>query len=210
MNRVVLLLSALLLGAMSLAGYQWARASVASEVYRDRLGSMQQEYAALAEDYNQAVTPKPVTELLVEQGTISVIIREGGGETRTIPTHFRAEREVFVDYALIDGRLLIRRIFDEDTAPKYALQIDEQLVEVDWDDPRAMYGKAIYRRLEDGRWVISVTGDGSLGLKRLEPGEEHELTRHPAVREFAPIEVPNEDDVERIGAGDVLRHWFGG
>ena len=208
MNRIVLLLSALLLGALSLAGYQWARASVASDVYRDRLADIQHEYAQLADEYNQAVTPKPVTELLVEGGEISVIIRDGDGEERTIPTRFRAEREVFVDYALIEGRLLIRRIFDEDTAPKYATLIDDALLEVDWDAPGAMYGKAIYRRLEDGRWVVSVTGDGSLGLKRLEPDGERELSRHPTVREYAPVDAPDAEDTQRIGAGDVWRHLF--
>lgn len=209
MNRLVLLLALLLLGAMSLAGYQWARASVASDVYRERLDDMQQEYAKLADDYNQAVTPKPVTELLVEDGSISVVIRTGNGGTRTIQTPYRAEREVFVDYALVDGRLLIRRIFDENTAPAYATMIDEDLVRVDWDAPGSLYGKAIYRRLEDGRWVISVTGDGSLGLKRLEDGEQTELTRHPAVREYDPVAMPDADDASRIGAGDVWRHWFG-
>ncbi|MFI4862534.1 MAG: hypothetical protein ACIAXF_17855 [Phycisphaerales bacterium JB063] len=207
-NRLVLLLAFLLLGASSLAGYQWARASVAKDVYRDRLSTVQQEYAQLADQYNQAVTPKPVTELLVRDGEISVIIREGDGTTRTIETPYLADREVFVDYALIDGRLLIRRIFDENTAPSYATMIDADLVNVDWDDEAALFGKAIYRRLDDGRWVISVTGDGSLGLKRLEPGEEAELTHRPGVQEFAPVTPPTQDDIEAIGFREVWRELF--
>lgn len=209
MNRLVLLLAALLLGAMSLAGYQWAKASVASDVYRDRLDGLHAEYTQLAEEYNQAVTPRPVTELLVENGKISIVVRTGHGE-ETIPTPYRADREVFVDYALIDGRLLIRRVFDDQTAPVYATPIDEELLEVDWDAPGAMYGKAIYRRLEEGRWVVSVTGDGSLGLKRLADGEDPELTARPAVREYSPTALPDENDPERIGIGDVWRHLFGG
>ncbi|XAM00547.1 hypothetical protein OT109_03985 [Phycisphaeraceae bacterium D3-23] len=207
-NRLVLLLAILLLGAFALAGYQWARASVAKQVYRDRLGAVQKEYAQLADQYNQAVTPKPVTELLVRDGKISVVIREGDGTARTIETPYLADREVFVDYALIDGRLLIRRIFDENTAPAYATMIDAELVNVDWDDHGAMFGKAIYRRLEDGRWVISVTGDGSLGLKKLEPGEEAELTHRPGVQEYAPVAPPSPQDVEPIGFGEVWRAMF--
>lgn len=207
-NRLVLLLAFLLLGAFSLAGYQWARASVAKDVYRDRLNSVQQEYAQLADQYNQAVTPKPVTELLVEGGKISVVIREGNGETRTIETPYLADREVFVDYALIDGRLLIRRVFDENTAPAYATMIDDELVDVDWDDAGAQFGKAIYRQLDDGRWVVSVTGDGSLGLKRLDPDEAPELTHRPGVAEFTPVTPPTHEEVEAIGIGEVWRRLF--
>ena len=204
-HKLTLSIAVLLLGAIFFAGFQWVKTSVAREVYRDRLEGLHQEYAQLAEQYNQAITPKPVTELLVKDGRISVVIRDGTGK-QTLPTPYHADREVFVDYALIDGRLLIRRVFDEATAPRYATPIDEDLLEVDWDSPGAMYGKVIYRRLDDGRWVISVTGDGSLGLARLDDDQHPELTARPTVREYSPVALPDSTAPEHISLGDVWRH----
>jgi len=205
-KRLLLLTVALGMGMLSLAGYQWARASAAKDIYRDRLASLEGEYTQLVEQYNQAVTPKPVTELLVEDGKVSIIVRQAGGVLETITTPYRADREIFVDFALIDGRLLIRRIFDDHTAPAYATPIDETLLEVDWNAPGADYGKAIYRKLDEGRWIVSVTGDGSLGLKQVELDQDIDLTRAPAVQEYAPVQPRADEDVENIRFGEVWQH----
>lgn len=209
-KRVFLPLGVLVLGIAVLVGYQWARSSVATDIYRDRLIRLQDDYQQLAEQYNQAITPRPVTELLVEQGTVCVIVRKGDGQLIRVPTTFNAwEYELFVDYALVDGRLLIRRVFDEHTAANSAeaIVIDPDLVEVDWEDPAIPFGKAIYRsRMADGRWVISVTGDGSLGLKQISEDTKVTLTAQPEVKKFEPVDGRADEAVERIGVGDVWRH----
>ncbi|MEM6260122.1 MAG: hypothetical protein AAGI37_17745 [Planctomycetota bacterium] len=209
-KRVFLPLSVIALGAALTAGYQWAKAGVAQEIYRDRLTDLQADYQRLAEQYNQAITPRPVTELLVEDGTVCVIVRKGDGELVRVPTSFNAwEDELFVDYALVDGRLLIRRVFDEHTAARSddAVVIDPGLVEVDWEDPTIPFGKAIYRsRMADGRWVISVTGDGSLGLKQIDEDTTITLADRPEVKKFDPVDERADEAVERISVGDVWKH----
>jgi hypothetical protein len=83
------------------------------------------------------------------------------------------------------GRLWIRRVFSNDVPPERGVVINPLVDDVDWDSDNARYGKAIYRRLGEGRWVITVTGDGSLGLKRVE-GEPVQLSPPPPVRDFEP------------------------
>lgn len=209
-KQLFLPLSLIALGVAAIAGYQWARANVAKDIYRDRLTSLQAEYEDLAQEYNQAITPRPVTELLVEDGTVCVIVRKGDGELVRVPTTFNAwEDELFVDYALVDGRLLIRRVFDEHTAARSdkAVVIDPDLVEVDWQDPGIPFGKAIYRsRMADGRWIISVTGDGSLGLKQVSEDIPVTLTAEPEIKKFEPIDERADEAVEKIGVGDVWKH----
>lgn len=198
------------LGIASLLGYQWAKATVAQDIYRDRLTSLQNDYQQLAEQYNQAITPRPVTELLVEDGTVCVVVRRGDGELVRVPTTFNAwEDELFVDYALVDGRLLIRRVFDEHTAARseQAVVIDPELVEVDWEDPTIPFGKAIYRsRMADGRWIISVTGDGSLGLKQIAEDSQITLAKQPEIKKFEPVDERADEAVGQIGVGDVWKY----
>ena len=198
------------LGIASLLGYQWAKATVAQDIYRDRLTSLQSDYQQLAEQYNQAITPRPVTELLVEDGTVCVVVRRGDGELVRVPTTFNAwEDELFVDYALVDGRLLIRRVFDEHTAARseQAVVIDPELVEVNWEDPTIPFGKAIYRsRMADGRWIISVTGDGSLGLKQIAEDSQITLAKQPEIKKFEPVDERADEAVGQIGVGDVWEY----
>ena len=151
-----------------------------------------------------------MTELLVEDGTVCVVVRRGDGELVRVPTTFNAwEDELFVDYALVDGRLLIRRVFDEHTAARseQAVVIDPELVEVDWEDPTIPFGKAIYRsRMADGRWIISVTGDGSLGLKQIAEDSQITLAKQPEIKEFEPVDERADEAVEQIGVGDVWKY----
>lgn len=209
-NRLFLPLSLIALALAGLAGYQWAKSAVAQDIYRDRLTEIERDYRDLAEQYNQAVTPRPVTELLVEDGIVCVIVRKGNGEIVRLPTRFNAwENELFVDYALIDGRLVIRRVFDDYTPARSdkALVVDPDLVEVDWDNPAIPYGKAIYRsRMADGRWIISVTGDGSLGLKQVDENAKVDLATQPPVKDYAPVNEQAHAAIDAIGAIDVWRY----
>ncbi|MCA9519896.1 MAG: hypothetical protein KC609_02945, partial [Myxococcales bacterium] len=66
-----------------------------------------------------------------------------------------------------------------------------------WSAEGASHGKAAYRALEPGRWVVDVTGDGSLGLARRDDEGPVRLAPAPPVRDFEPIE----DEVgERLGS----------
>lgn len=206
---VFLPLSVIAIGLASIAGYQWAKANVAQDIYRDRLASLRADYEQLAEQYNQAVTPRPVTELFVEDGRVCVIVRKGDGQLVRIPTPFDAwNNDVYVDYVLADGRLLIRRVFEirdgQDTSKP--VQVDAELVQVQWGDA-VPFGKAIYRsKMEEGRWVVSVTGDGSLTLQRIADDQPIELATQPRVHEFAPVDRRADQDVQRIGVADVWQH----
>ncbi|MFK7790124.1 MAG: hypothetical protein AB8C95_11615 [Phycisphaeraceae bacterium] len=206
---VFLPLSIVALCIASVAGYQWAKANVAQDIYRDRLTSLQADYQDLAEQYNQAITPRPVTELFVEDGKVCVIVRKGDGELVRVPTPFNGwENDVYVDYVLADGRLLIRRVFEikdgQDTSKP--VQVDSDLVDVQWGEA-VPFGKAIYRsKMEDGRWVVSVTGDGSLTLKRVGDEVEVNLATQPRVEKFSPVDQRADEAVEQIGVGDVWKH----
>ena len=69
-------------------------------------------------------------------------------------------------------------------------------------------GKAVYRRLHDGRWIVTVSGDGSLGLAHLDPGEpEPELAPPPPVKSYEQVEAELGARIERIGPAQVLRRF---
>ena len=208
-KRVFLPTALLLAAAASVAGYHWAKASVAQDIYRDRLTRLQSDYQHLAEQYNKAITPRPVTELLVENQKVCVLVRKGDGELVRVPTPFNGwENDVYVDYVLADGRLLIRRVFEikngQDTSKP--VQVDADLVQVQWGDT-IPFGKAIYRsKMQDGRWVVSVTGDGSLTLKRVDDDEPIQLATQPKIKKFEPVDERADEAVERIGVGDVWKY----
>lgn len=211
-KRVVLPLSVITLCMATFAGYQWAKASVAQEIYRDRLTSLQADYQQLAQQYNQAVTPRPVTELLIEDGKVCVIVRKGDGELVRVPTPFNAkENQVYVDYIVADSRLLIRRVFEfhkvNAVPPDKVIYVDPDLLEIQWDPEKIPYGKALSSsNMADGRYVISVTGDGSLGLKKVSEDTTITLTSRPKVKEYEPVDERADEAVDRIGVGDVWRH----
>ena len=92
--------------------YRMVRSDVAAGMYRSKLESLARDYSALRETYNEAVRKSVVTELLVKNGTLCVVVRNAAGERETIETPFDPSREIYVDYVLVDGRLLIRRVFE--------------------------------------------------------------------------------------------------
>lgn len=195
--------------AAGLLGYRVARDSVTANIYKARLTELQQDYDALTTRYNDAVTRAAVTELLVKNGGVNIVVRSTDGVLQTIETPYNAANEVFIDYAVLDGKLWIRRVFDEDTPPNQGTLIDPELAKIDWDDTRAQHGKIAYRSLADGRWVVSVSGDGSVGLRQVSEQSEVALVNKPAVRDFDPVQQA-EADAQKIGVGDVLGHFFGG
>ena len=196
---------AALLAFAGLAAYQLLRTGLAADVYRARLEQAVGDYEALRGQYNQAVRRTAVTELIVEDGRLSVAIRDAGGTIRTLETPFDPAREIYVDFVVLDGRLWIRRVFDDRTPPEQGVLVDPALAEIDWSAEEAAYGKATYRALTPGRWVVSVTGDGSLGLTRERDDMRSELAPPPPVRSYEPIESELDAALRDLGPVEVLR-----
>lgn len=187
-----------------------ARSDLRADIYRERLRDIATDYTALAERFNSAVAQSAVTELVVEDGVMSVRVRSRRGVESVIPTPFDPQREIYVDYVVIGGRLWIRRVFDDRTPPMDGVVIDPELVDVDWDGPSAQVGKAVYRALGEGVWQVSVTGQGALGLVRVDESQRRPLIEAPEVLEFDTIEAKVREDEERVSFGDLVRRAFGG
>lgn len=186
------------------AAYQWMQSRLSAERYRQKLEELGHSYEQLRQTYNAAVTRTAVTELIVDQGRLSVVVRTIQGVEQRVETPFDPYGEVFVDYVVIDGRLLIRRVFDASTPPSEAMVLDSLLGQIDWDSPQSAYGKAVYRRLEEGRWVVTVTGDGSLGLAKYPPNRSIEWVPAPPVKDYGPLENSIDQQISRVGVRDSV------
>jgi hypothetical protein len=193
------------LGAVGVAGYVLLRVGLEADVYRERLEQTSRDYALLRELYDQAIRRTAVTELVVDGERLSVAIRDATGAARVIETPFDPSHEIYVDYAVLDGRLWIRRVFDDRTPPGEGVLVDPGLAQVDWDARGEAYGKATYRSLAPGRWIVSVSGDGSLGLTRVRDGTPTALAPPPAVRDYEPIEAARDDALRELGFVEVMR-----
>lgn len=198
--------TALGLGA-SIFGYQLLRADLAKSIYRERLEAMADQYQSLQHHYNDAVRRTAVTELVVNDGRLSVRIRNAAGIIEDIPTPYDPRAEIYVDYAIVDGRLWIRRVFDALTPPSSGLVIDPERAHIDWNEPRALFGKAVYRSLDEGRWVVSVSGDGSLGL-RMATDDPTPLAAPPLLGTFEEIETDIQSQIADIRPGDIWRQLW--
>lgn len=199
-----------LLASVAGLGYRFVRADLAAGVYRARLENLVDDYENLRATYNEAVRRTAVTELVVADGKLGVRVRSAAGVMRDIPTPYDPTGEIYVDYVVLDGRLWIRRVFDSKTPPGEGLIIDPVVADVDWDSAEARHGKAVYRRLGEGRWVVTVTGQGSLGLERVTDDRDAELIPAPEVHEYAEETEMADDEVGRLGPGDVWAWVTGG
>lgn len=195
-----------LLIAGAYIGYRMIRADLVADVYRSRLDTLAKDYDSLRSIYNQAVARTAVTELVVKEGVLSVRVRNAEGVLREISTPYDPRGEIYVDYVVLDGRLWIRRVFDAKTAPSEGLVIDPALANVRFDASPGTVGKAVYRSLSEGRWVVTVTGDGSLGLARARD-EGVELAAAPAVRDHEQISGDAKRAAQAIGGGDIW-NWL--
>ncbi len=190
-------------------GYRVMRAQVAEGVYRERLATIAQDYESLRGRYNDAVTRTAVTELIVKDHVLSVRVRTAEGVIADIPTPFDPRGEVYVDYVLIDQRLWIRRVFDARTPPERGVLIDPRLADVNWGDAAVGHGKAVYRALGEGRWIIAVSGDGALTIARARDDRPSAPAFAPLVREHSALPEEARARVDRIGPGDVLDWLLG-
>lgn len=212
-------------GLVGVAGMRLARADAVERVYRQRLESLAKDYETLRASYNQAVRRTAVTELVVEGGTVTALVRSTHGTIAEIPTGADPTREVYVDFALLDGRVWIRRVFDSSTRPEDATVIDPRLAEIDWqgrepigEDPGSAsratkataVGQAVYRTLGEGRWVVRVSGDGALGLERVPMDAVVPLAEAPPVRSFEEVEDEARREISRVGWREALGAVLGG
>jgi len=198
-------IGAALLCVVAAVGYRLASSRVERDIYRDRLASLSGDYEDLRSMYNQAVRKTAVTELIVKDGRLSLAVRTIEGVDRVIETPFDPSREIYCDYVLLDGRLWIRRVYDDRTPPSKGLVIDDTFAQVNWDDPAARYGNAVYRSLGEGRWVVTVTGDGSLGLVKVNGETEVRLSGPPPVRDYEQIRKQIDDAMADVTAGEVIK-----
>jgi hypothetical protein len=205
MARIATVALVLVLAIAAYSGYRLLLSGIEVDVYRERLGELERDYTFLRDQYNQAVRRTAVTELVVRDGALSVSIRTAEGELQTLDTPFDPSREIYVDYVIVDGRLWIRRVFDAGTAPGEGLVIDPALASVDWDAADVAHGKAAYRPLGEGRWVVTVTGDGSLGLARREERARVELSGPPPIRRYEPVDTQVRAALRQLTPGEVLR-----
>jgi hypothetical protein len=193
-----------LLGGVVLAGYSIVRAQLSDEILRDRLELLAADYEDLHERYAAVIARTAVTELRVADGRLSVVVRGVEGDLREIPTPYDPAKEIYVDYAIVDGRLFVRRVFAEDVPPREGVLVDPALLAIDWDAAGAAHGKAAYRTLDEGRWVVTVTGGGSLGLAPA-PEAPMPLSPPPELREFEPVESRVAERLARIEPAEVWR-----
>lgn len=205
---VGLTIGVVLLGVMAVIGYRLASTRVEKDIYRERLAGLAKDYESLRSMYNQAVRKTAVTELLVRDGRLSLAVRTVEGVDHVIDLPYDPAKEIYCDYVLLDGRLWIRRVYDSATPPSKGTLIDGKLAEVNWSDPSARYGNAVYRSLSEGRWVVTVTGDGSLGLVKADPKADVHLTAAPPVQDYEQIEKQIHDSLTHVGLGDVLKRLF--
>ena len=190
-------------GGAGLLAYQYLRAGAAAEIYRTRLTQLADDYEGLRTTYNEAVQRTAVTELAVQDGRLSVRVVAESGLLREVETPYDPTGEIYVDYIVRGGRLWIRRVFDAQTPPSQGVVIDPMLEAVAWGAGEAEVGKAVYRALDEGRWIVSVTGSGSLGLVKVAEDAKVELARSPEVAEYTAVTVEADRDVESIGVAEV-------
>ena len=206
MGRVGLLVTMAVLGLAVYVGYRLAQANVRADVYRARLLALSEEHDALREQYNRAVQKTAVTELIVDGGKLSVVVVTPEHEVRRIETPFDPRGEIHVDFVVLEGRLWIRRIHDSDTPPAKALVIEPSLGKIDWDASGMRHGLAIYRPLGEGRWVVRVTGNGALTLKKAPHRDRTQLATGVRVDDFDAISDADADDrAEEVGVIDTLK-----
>ena len=190
----------------AILGYHYVRAGAAADIYRTRLAALADEYEGLRTTYNEAVRKSAVTELAVEDGKLAVLVVSETGVLRRVETPYDPAGEIYVDYIVRDSRLWIRRVFDANTPPSQGVVIDPGLGPVLWGEGEGQtrMGKAVYRQLGEGRWVISVTGSGALGLVKVAETAKVNLTPTPKIADFATVTVQADRDVESIGMGEVF------
>lgn len=198
---VIILL--VVLGGAGWLAWQYGGERLRAGQLEQALERQRADYAALEQAYVHLIERSAITALVVRPGSVDAIIARADGTRRTVPTPYDPSHEIYVDYAVIDGRVLIRRIFDESTAPRDAVVLNNHLAHIDWPEDTAAYGQAIYRQLGEGTWVITVSGGGALGLQQVD-GELPALINAPELTGTGGMPPPRKE----TRLGDILRALF--
>lgn len=185
-HRIITILSLIAFSGAGYVGYRYIEQQTRADRAIAQLDAVTHDYERLRVSYNDLVRRTAVTELIVEDGKLAVAIRTAEGELKRIETPYDPAGEIYVDYLVLDGRLWIRRVFDDKTTPRDATVITPTLSDVDWSAKHVQLGKAVYRSLTEGRWTITVTGDGSLGLDRT-PDPAPPLEAPPKIQRFSEV-----------------------
>lgn len=196
-------------GLVSVVGMRFAKSDAANQVYQSRLRDLSIDYESLATQYNQAVRQTAITELVVKDRSITVQIRTIEGTAETIETSCDADKEIYVDFALIEGRLWIRRVFDADTPPSQATIINPKLANVDWSADGALVGQAVYRQLDEGRWVVNAAGDGALALTKVPDDQVVNLSPPPTIKAYEEIQSQVDEELDKVTWRDVIATVLG-
>lgn len=186
-QKIVNAVALTILAGATYVGFELVQSQQAAEKYRRQWEEVSKELDDMQNTYNDVVRRTAVTELHVKNGRLSAVIRTAEGELKRIETPYDPNNEIFVDYIVLDGRIWIRRVFDDKTAPDKGIIINPSLASIDWDADRVHHGKAVYRRLGEGRWTVTVTGNGSLGLARASETTSMPLAAPPVIREADEI-----------------------
>jgi hypothetical protein len=194
---------------VAIVGLRFAKADAANTVYKSRLQDLSSEYESLRTQYNTAVRQTAVTELVVKDRSVTVQVRTIEGTVETIETEANADKEIYVDFALIEGRLWIRRVFDADTPPSKATLINPKLAQVDWDSESALVGQAVYRQLGEGRWVVNTSGDGALALTQVPEDQIINLAPPPEIGDFDEIQTQVDQELDKVSWRDVFAAVLG-
>ena len=195
-----------ILGALLFGAYEHGRTLVMTELYEEKLSSLTSAYESLRTRYNTAVEKSAVTELRVENDRIEVVVRGADQVLEQIPTPIKPTHEIHVDFVVRDSRLFMRRIYDDQTAPRDGFVIDPKLQSIDWSDTAFTQGLSVYRgALTPGRWVVRTSGNGALDLVQVDADEPLNLAQAPKVRSFEEIEREIAEDLETVTTVDVLR-----
>jgi len=198
-------------------GYSVVRTNIAADLYRDRLREAVKENEAMRQTFNEAVKKTVVTELVVnDDETICVVFVSADNTEHVVPTPFKMGAVLWADCIVQDGKLFLRRVFDDNTAPINALFIDPVVQTVDWKraGPSGKVPQGIAANGEinaKGRWVVSASGQGALELKKADDAAPRQpIARDLQVRDYKEIEKQITTKVDEIGPTDVWKSLFGG
>lgn len=203
------LLGLLLATALLWTAYTWGRSELTARLYRHQYTQLRERHRDLRDAYKELVQKTAVTELDVTDGRLTVVVRGATGDLQRVKTPFNPASEIYVDYVILNGRLWIRRVFDEHTPPNQALIIDPGLIEIDWNSDHAQHGEAVYRSLDEGRWTVTVTGNGALGLSKQESHAAAPLCRAPRLLQPTPAFEHLSDQPDTWRPQDILRTLCG-
>ncbi|MEX2213962.1 MAG: hypothetical protein WD768_07530 [Phycisphaeraceae bacterium] len=206
---ILLVVGALLLGYWVIHGH------LASQVLRDRIETLAKDYESLRNNFNEAVKKTVVTEFLVqEDGTICVVFVSADGSEQTRPTPYKRGAEVYADYIIKqDGRLLLRRVYDQLTAPIKGVSINTEYQTIEnWKEKEVIGGIAASGQLNEvGRWVVKVSGQGAMLLTKADDKEPRvPLLVAPTVKDYSQVTQEVDASIGNIGPGDVFKALVGG